>query len=106
MPEANYILVPSNPVGSYLDPAASATSKPKLLDSFYENLHSCHSFPTHLSKCGYGTVHELLNDSDDLCHTMPLPVPRLRFAAPWTDFEEGLILIRLRCHDKKPRGCK
>ena len=86
MPEANSIPVPSNPVGRYLGHAPRAAQKPKLLDLLREALRSRHSFATTPTS---------------------LTVARPGSAAHSMDFgmkQEGLILIRIRCRDKKQQG--
>jgi len=88
MPEANSIPVLSNPVGPYPGHDPGATQKPKLLDRLHEALRSPHSFATTPTS---------------------LTVARPGFAAPSMDFgmkQEGLILIRIRCGDKKQQGFK
>jgi hypothetical protein len=86
MPEANSIPVSSNPVGPYPGHDPGANQKPKLLDRLREALRSRHSFATIPAS---------------------LTVPRPGFAAPSMDFgmkQEDLILIRIRCRDKKQQG--
>ena len=86
MPEANSIPVPSNPVGPYPGHDPGANQKPERLDHLREALRSPHSFATTPTS---------------------LTVSRPGAAALSTDFEMGqggLILIRIRRHDKKQGG--
>ena len=53
MPEANSILVPSNPVGPYPGHDPGANQKWEPLDRLRETLRSPHSFATHLLEGGY-----------------------------------------------------
>ena len=61
MPVANFIPVPSNPIGRYPGHAPAATAKPKLLDRLREALRS-----RHCSRRSYDirTVQELLGHED------------------------------------------